>query len=114
MASLTEQKDHFDYIGMVAALVLTMVWGFNYVAVKYANTGVAPVFACTIRSIVASLCGIVYCLVKREKLFHTDIMLFHGFMVGLLFGAGLGLHFRSLHLMLKKDSGSHDAVRGAR
>lgn len=87
MASLTQQKDHFDYIGMAAALVLTMVWGFNYVAVKYANTGVAPVFACTIRSVVASACGIIYCLVKREKLFHTDIMLFHGFVVGLLFGA---------------------------
>jgi drug/metabolite transporter (DMT)-like permease len=87
MAPHTLHKDHLDLTGMVAALALTMLWGLNYAAVKYANAGVAPVFACTIRSIVASACGILYCLAKREKLFHTDIMLFHGVMVGLLFGA---------------------------
>jgi len=72
---------------MVAAIILTLLWGFNYVVIKYSNAGVAPVFAATIRSVVASVCGIVYCVIRREKLFHTDIMLFHGFMVGLLFGA---------------------------
>ncbi len=86
MTAHTQRKDHLDLGGMVAALILTMLWGLNYAAVKYSNTGVAPVFACTIRSIGAAVCGIVYCLAKREKLFHTDIMLFHGFMVGLLFG----------------------------
>ena len=81
------KKDHMDLAGVVAAIILTLLWGFNYAAIKYSNAGVAPVFACTIRSIVAAACGIIYCLVKREKLFHTDIMLLHGFLVGLLFGA---------------------------
>lgn len=67
-------------------MILTMVWGFNYTAVKYSNQGVSPVFASALRSIIASICGIIYCIKKREKLFHTDIMLFHGLMVGLLFG----------------------------
>ena len=31
-------------------------------------------------------CGAIYCFKKGERLFHTDIMLFHGCMVGLLFG----------------------------
>ena len=81
------KKDHMDLAGMVAAVILTLLWGFNYVVIKYSNVGIAPVFAATIRSVVASVCGIIYCMIKREKLFHTDIMLFHGFMVGLLFGA---------------------------
>jgi drug/metabolite transporter (DMT)-like permease len=81
------KKDHMDPAGMVAAIILTLLWGFNYVVIKYSNVGIAPVFAATIRSVVASACGIIYCMIKREKLFHTDIMLFHGFMVGLLFGA---------------------------
>jgi drug/metabolite transporter (DMT)-like permease len=29
---------------------------------------------------------VIYCIRKKEKLFHTDIRLFHGFIVGLLFG----------------------------
>jgi drug/metabolite transporter (DMT)-like permease len=28
----------------------------------------------------------IYCIWKKEKLFHTDVRLFHGFIVGLLFG----------------------------
>jgi len=87
MAPHPVKKDHMDPAGMVAAIILTLLWGFNYSVIKYSNAGVAPVFAATIRSVVASACGIVYCMVKREKLFHTDIMLFHGFMVGLLFGS---------------------------
>ncbi|MGD0234647.1 MAG: DMT family transporter [Syntrophorhabdales bacterium] len=86
MGPYSAKKDHMDAAGIVAAIILSLLWGFNYSVIKYSNAGVAPVFAATIRSVVASMCGIVYCMVKREKLFHTDIMLFHGFMVGLLFG----------------------------
>jgi drug/metabolite transporter (DMT)-like permease len=47
---------------------------------------VSPVFASTLRSIIASICGVIYCRRKGERIFHTDIRLFHGFVVGLLFG----------------------------
>jgi drug/metabolite transporter (DMT)-like permease len=79
-------KEYLDSKAILTLIVLTLLWGFNYTAVKYSNQGVSPVFASTLRSIVASICGIIYCVKKGEKLFHTDIMLFHGFMVGLLFG----------------------------
>jgi drug/metabolite transporter (DMT)-like permease len=84
--SVQENKDYLDLKAIVILLALTLLWGFNYSAVKYSNQGISPVFACTLRSVAASLCGIVYCIRKKEKLFHTDIRLFHGFMVGLLFG----------------------------
>jgi len=76
-----------DAAGIIVAITLTVLWGFNYSVIKYSNAGIAPVFSATIRSVLASMCGIVYCIIKREKLLHTDIMLFHGLIVGLLFGA---------------------------
>jgi drug/metabolite transporter (DMT)-like permease len=81
-----ESKEYLDLRAMVFLIILTLLWGFNYTAIKYSNQGVSPVFAATLRSIIASICGVIYCVKKGERLFHTDIILFHGFMVGLLFG----------------------------
>ena len=82
-----ESKDYLDAKAVATVIILTVLWGFNYPAIKYSNQGVSPVFASALRSIVASVFGLVYCLRKKEKLFHTDVMLFHGMVVGLLFGA---------------------------
>lgn len=82
-----ESKDYLDLGAVVTLIFVTLLWGFNYPVIKYSNQGVSPIFASTLRSIVASICGLVYCLKKEEKLFHTDRMLFHGVIVGLLFGA---------------------------
>lgn len=82
----SESKDYLDLKAIISIIILTLLWGFNYTVVKYSNQGISPVFACTLRSIIASICGVIYCLKKGERLFHTDIMLFHGFMVGILFG----------------------------
>ena len=82
---IKESKDYLDLKAILVMVVLTSLWGFNYIAVKYSNEGLAPIFTSALRSIIAPICGIIYCVSKKEKLFHTDIMLFHGFMVGLLF-----------------------------
>jgi drug/metabolite transporter (DMT)-like permease len=82
-----ESKDYLDLPAVVTLMTVTMLWGLNYPAIKFSNQGVSPVFASTLRSIIASMCGLIYCLRKEEKLFHTDVRLFHGVMVGLLFGA---------------------------
>ncbi len=82
-----ESKDYLDAKAVVILVIVTLLWGFNYPAIKYSNQGVSPVFASTLRSIIASICGLIYCLTKKEKLFHTDVRLFHGIVVGLLFGA---------------------------
>ena len=81
-----ESKEYLDVEAIFALLILTLLWGLNYTAIKFSNQGLSPVFTSALRSIIASICGIIYCLRKRERLFHTDIMLFHGLMVGLLFG----------------------------
>ncbi len=96
-----KSKDYLDRKAILFIIILTLLWGFNYTAIKYSNKGISPVFASTLRSIVASICGLIYCLKKGERVFHTDIMLFHGFMAGLLFG----LEFACIYFgMLYTDS----------
>ena len=81
-----KNSEYLDLKAGVALIILTLLWGLNYTAVKISNQGISPVFACTLRSVIAATCGAIYCFKKGERLFHTDIMLFHGCMVGLLFG----------------------------
>jgi drug/metabolite transporter (DMT)-like permease len=81
-----ESKDYLDVKALILLFVITLVWGINHPTIKYVNQGIAPVFASALRSIIASLCGVIYCLWKKEKIFHTDINLLHGVVVGLLFG----------------------------
>jgi drug/metabolite transporter (DMT)-like permease len=96
-----ESKDYLDLKAILAILILTLLWGFNYSAIKFSNEGISPVFASALRSFIASICGAIYCLRKGEKLFHTDIRLFHGIVVGLLFG----LEFACIYFgMLYTDS----------
>jgi drug/metabolite transporter (DMT)-like permease len=94
-------KDHIDSKGFVAIVILTILWGINYSAIKFSNTGLSPIFTTFLRSLIASFLGIIYCIVVKEQLFHRGILLFHGFIVGMLFG----LEFVCLYLgMLYTDA----------
>lgn len=94
-------RDHIDARGFAVVLILTMLWGLNYAAIKFSNAGLSPIFTTFLRSVIASAFGIIYCLVIKQQLFHRGILLFHGFIVGLLFG----LEFVCLYLgMLYTDA----------
>jgi drug/metabolite transporter (DMT)-like permease len=99
-------KDYLDFSAISAIIILTLLWGFNYTVIKVSNQGISPVFASALRSVIASLCGVVYCLRKQQKLFHTDIMLFHGMMVGLMFG----LEFACIYFGLLLTDASRSVV----
>jgi len=90
-------KEHLDLKGFFILVLLTMLWGVNYPAVKIANEGFSPIFNSFLRSSIASIFGIVYCLRIKEPFFHKDIRLFHGFMAGLLFG----LEFACVYLGMR-------------
>ncbi len=79
-------KEHLDMRGFLIMVILTLLWGINYPAVKISNAGFSPIFNSFLRSSIASLLGIAYCIRIKEPFFHKDIRLFHGFMVGLFFG----------------------------
>lgn len=91
---------------MITIIIVTLVWGFNHTTIKFSNQGISPIFASALRSIIASICGIIYCLRKGERVFHTDIMVFHGFMVGLLFG----LEFACLYFGLLYTDAARSVV----
>jgi drug/metabolite transporter (DMT)-like permease len=87
-------KDHLDLKGFLILVLLTLLWGCHYPAVKISNLGFSPIFNALLRSSIASVLGILYCLSIKEPLFHRDRRLFHGFVVGMLFG----LEFVCLYL----------------
>jgi len=76
-----------DFAGFLVLLVLTMLWGVNYFAIKVSTTGLSPIFTGLLRSVIASAFGVAYCVASGQPLFHRDVRLFHGVMVGLLFAA---------------------------
>jgi drug/metabolite transporter (DMT)-like permease len=99
-------KDRVDFTAFAIMFVLTLLWGYNYAAIKYSTVGFSPIFTSFVRSAVASVLGIIYCLIIKEPLFHRDIRLFHGFVVGLLFG----VEFVCLYLGMLYTSAARAAV----
>jgi drug/metabolite transporter (DMT)-like permease len=102
----SESKEYLDTKAVISIVFVTLLWGLNYVAIKYSNPGIAPVFASTLRSLVALACGALYGLSKGERLFHTDIRLFHGCIAGLL----LGLEIACIYLGLLYTDAARSAV----
>jgi drug/metabolite transporter (DMT)-like permease len=99
-------KDRIDLQGFLIILLLTILWGLNYPAVKVSNTGLSPVFTTFLRSVIATFFGVIYCLVVKQPLFHRGILLFHGAMVGILFG----IEFVFLYFGLLYTSASRAAI----
>jgi len=83
---LAKKKESIDLTGFLILVGLTLLWGLNYPVIKVTNQGLSPVFNSLLRSVIASFLGVIYCLSIRQPLFHRDRRLFHGFVVGLLFG----------------------------
>ena len=73
--------DYVDLKGFLILIVLTMLWGCHYPAVKISNIGFSPIFNAFLRSAIASVLGIIYCIMIKKPLFHRDRRLFHGFIM---------------------------------
>jgi len=88
------KTDHIDTRGFTTILILALLWGINYSAIKITNTGFSPIYTSFLRSVIASALGVAYCLVIRQQLYHRGTLLVHGIVVGVLFG----LEFACLYL----------------
>ncbi len=89
------QKD-FDWKPVLILLVLAMVWGANMATIKIAEREMAPLFMAGIRSAVASIGLLVWMKIKRLKIFPTREILFHGVVIGALFGTEFALLYVGL------------------
>jgi drug/metabolite transporter (DMT)-like permease len=86
-----------DKLDAKAAILLTalcLIWGLNAVAIKFSNEGIAPLFGAGLRSVIATVCLMIWMIRKRLELFPGRLM--DGLIVGFLFGAEFGLLYFAL------------------
>lgn len=83
-------KSQLRWQPVVIMLCLATVWGANMAAIKIASREMAPLFMAGLRSLAASACLLVWLRIKGIPLFPSRLVLFHGVMTGLLFGAEFG------------------------
>ena len=81
-------------------LIIAMIWGSNMAFVKLAMQDITPLFMAGIRSLVAAACLCIWMKAKGQALFPSGIIIFHGIVAGLLFGAEFGLIFVGLKYTL--------------
>jgi drug/metabolite transporter (DMT)-like permease len=81
-------------------LTLALVWGANMAIIKIGSRELAPLFMAGLRSLVASLCLYAWMKFKRIDLFPSKIVLLHGIVIGLFFGAEFGLIYVGLKYTL--------------
>ena len=86
-----------DKLDAKAAILLTalcLIWGLNAVAIKYGNEGIAPLFGAGLRSVIATVCLMIW--MSRKRLGFFPGRLIDGLIVGFLFGVEFGLLYLAL------------------
>ena len=90
----TVMGDRLDAKAAFLLTVLCLIWGLNAVAIKFSNTGIAPVFGAGIRSVIATVCLMIWMIRKGLKLFPGRLI--DGLFIGVLFGVEFGLFYLAL------------------
>ena len=77
-------------------LILALIWGINMSLIKIAGRELPPLFMAGFRSLIASICLYIWMKAKGMVIFPTRAILFHGIMVGLMFGSEFGFIYLAL------------------
>jgi len=77
-------------------LLLCGLWGANMAAIKVGSRGMAPMFLAGFRSMVASLCLLVWMRLRGIRVFPSRALFLHGLAAGLLFGVEFGCIYLGL------------------
>lgn len=81
---------------IVTLLSLAMIWGANMAMIKIGVRELAPLFMAGTRALIAGGCLYIWMRLKGIEAFPSRVILFHGIVVGLLFGGEFGLIYASL------------------
>ena len=81
-------------------LLCALTWGANMAIVKMAFRELEPLFMAGLRSLVASACLYVWMRAKGIGVFPSKNILFHGMVIGFLFGLEFGLIYVGLKYTL--------------
>lgn len=90
----TSERETLDLKAVILLTLLCMAWGFNAVAIKVSNAGIAPIFCAGLRSVIAVIGLAVWMKVNRIPLFPGSLL--DGLIVGILFGVEFAALFSSL------------------
>jgi drug/metabolite transporter (DMT)-like permease len=88
--------EHLSWQPIAILLGLALVWGANMAIVKIGLREIAPLFMAGLRSLVASACLYIWMKVRGLAVFPSRNIVFHGMVIGLLFGAEFGLIYVGL------------------
>ncbi len=86
--------DRLDARAVMLLTVLCLIWGLNAVAIKISNAGIAPLFCAGLRSVIATVCLMIWMRRKQLELFAGRLM--DGLFIGFLFGLEFGLLYLAL------------------
>jgi len=81
-------------------LALAIIWGAGMAIIKIGSRELAPLFMAGLRSLVASACLCIWMKARGQTLFPSKIVVLHGVVIGLLFGAEFGLIYVGLEYTL--------------
>ncbi len=81
-------------------LLLALIWGGNMAIIKMTFRELEPLFMAGLRSLVAGGCLYIWMRVKGITIFPSRSIVFHGIVVGFLFGFEFGLIYVGLEYTL--------------
>ncbi len=90
------RRDRLDLLAFAVMFTLCLLWGFNQVLVKLANTGMSPILQAGLRSTGAGLLVWAWSAARGIRLFARDGSLIPGILAGLMFAAEFALIFWGL------------------
>lgn len=78
-------RQHLDFIAIATLIILCVCWGLNHVAIKATIPEIPPLMQASIRSVGATLCLLIWMLVRKTPVLEKDGTLWPGLAAGLLF-----------------------------
>jgi len=82
---MSQERRALDAAAISVMLLLTALWGFQQVTIKWIAADVSLVMQAAIRSLVATVLVLLWCGLRKEPLFGRDGTLLAGVAAGLLF-----------------------------
>ena len=85
IGAMSQERRALDATAVSVMLLLTALWGFQQVTIKWIAADVSVIAQAAIRSIVATLLLLAWCAYRKQRLFSRDGTLLAGIAAGLLF-----------------------------
>ncbi len=82
----SRSQSHIPLPGAVLLIFITLIWGGNMVSIKFGNTGVPPLVAATVRSMIAAMLLWGFAIARGKSVWLKGPDLRFGVTIGILFG----------------------------